>query len=110
MTEQPFRHIIVRRVWRLRDCAGKYDIYVDRYRLGGVVFGASKPIKVSVGAHQITCSMMPGLSSPTLNFVVTDHDLMFEVEAAEGRQRIAYDRVPPNDKYLQLRQLDQRPD
>lgn len=39
--------------------------------------------------------MVPGLSSPTLDFVVTDHDLMFEVEAAEGRQHIAYDRFPP---------------
>lgn len=104
-SEQAGRHLTVRRVWRLRDIGGKYDIYVDDRDQGGVLFGTSKKIEVSVGAHQIRCRAVAGLWSPTLDFEVTDHDLAFEVEAAEGRERIAYDRVPPNDNYLQLRRL-----
>ncbi len=97
--------ITVRRVQRVRDWGGFYQIWIDGDRVARVFSGCTKTLEVEPGEHEIVAMMNKTLTSPKLTFVVGDQPLNFEVEAGAGRFSAAGERMRVSHNYIQLRQI-----
>ena len=97
--------ITVRRVQRVRDWGGLYQIWIDGERVAWIFSGMTKTLEVDPGEHEMVCMMNKTLTSPKLKFVVGETPVTFEVEAGAGRFSAAGERMRVSHNYIQLRQV-----
>ena len=56
--------ITVRRVQRVRDWGGFYQLWIDGERVAWIFSGFSKTLEVEPGEHEMVCMMNKTLTSP----------------------------------------------